>query len=87
MKEDNNMTGCPIPEPDDDSVFLGANEKLLAAKAYLLFTVNENGYSSFVDMRNLNDLELRGFIKIAMDKLNELDYLNSEENEEDSEGE
>ncbi len=77
------ITGCPAPEIEDDKIFLEANERLLSAKSYLLFTVDENGGHSFhVDMRKLNSLELKGLLSIASEQIAELDYLNKESDEE-----
>lgn len=78
------VTGCAATEIEDDSVFLEANEKLLAAKSYLLFTVDENGgHSFFFDMRKLNSLELKGLLSVVSEHIAELDYMDRESDEDE----
>lgn len=82
------ISGCPATEPEDDKIFLEANESLLAAKSYLLFTVDQNGgHSFYTDMRKLNSLELKGLLSVASEQLAELDYMNRECDNEDDEDE
>lgn len=64
-------------KPNPDKYDLEANEKLMAAKAYILFTVeNKKAIPTFhYDPEKLSDIELLGFLTIA---INQLSYIKNE---------
>jgi hypothetical protein len=68
------MTEIKKETQDDDSVFLSANENLLAAKAYILFSCDQKGeWACNCDLRKLNSMELNGMIKVASEQLAMMD--------------
>jgi hypothetical protein len=74
--------------PKNDKLFLDANEKLCAAKSYLLFTADSSSSHSFYcDLSKLNMLELKGFLKVASERISELEYINREPDIEDEDDE
>jgi len=63
------MSGMDIEDKEIETIFLEANEKLLASKAYILFTVDDRGNDFYFDLSKLNSLEATGLLKIASDRL------------------